>query len=106
MQDVATLWGGTSGATGTLTFHLYADDGSGGCGTEVTPGSPVTKAVSGAAGTSATDGTSYSQPAVAVRGAGVSHVRVSYSRVSTHNNSDIALTACGQSADHELSHVG
>src|SRR2546423_2725783 len=88
------------------TLFRSADDGSGGCGTEVTPGSPVTKAVSGAAHTSDTDATSYTSPPLTVHKTGDYHWRVSYSGDTTHNNSDIALTACGQSAHHDLTHVG
>src|SRR5207302_5692133 len=31
LTDTATLSGGTTSATGTITFSLYADDGNGGC---------------------------------------------------------------------------
>ena len=48
LTDTATLSGGTSNAGGSLTFTLYADDGSGGCGTVLGTDGPV--AVSGADG--------------------------------------------------------
>jgi uncharacterized repeat protein (TIGR01451 family) len=96
LTDTATLSGGTSSAGGTLTFHLFADNGSGGCGTEVT-GSPVTKAVSAA------DGVNYTSPTVHVPALGDYHWRVSYD--GDANNLSIPLTACGQVADHELSRV-
>lgn len=48
LTDTATLSGGTSNAGGSLTFTLYADNGSGGCGTVLGTDGPV--AVSGAAG--------------------------------------------------------
>src|SRR5262249_1916756 len=35
LADTATLSGGTSNATGTITFHLFADDGNGGCGNQL-----------------------------------------------------------------------
>ena len=35
LTDVATLSGGTINAGGTITFKLFADNGSGGCGTQI-----------------------------------------------------------------------
>jgi hypothetical protein len=85
LRDTATLSNGTSDAAGTLTFHLFGDDGSGGCGTEV--GGPVDLVVAGA------DGKSYSSPPITVFGAGTYHWRVSYS--GDANNFAVPLTACG-----------
>jgi uncharacterized repeat protein (TIGR01451 family) len=48
LTDTATLSGGTSNAGGSLTFTLYADNGSGGCGLVLGTDGPV--AVTGADG--------------------------------------------------------
>ena len=83
LTDTATLSGGAT-PTGTITFHLYADNGSGGCGTELT-GSPVTKAVSSGNGT-------YTSPPVHVSTVGVYHWVASYG--GDVNNKTVS-GACG-----------
>ena len=87
LTDMATLLGGQN-PTGTITFHLYADNGSGGCGTEVT-GSPVTKAVAGNG--------SYTSPLIHITSAGTYHWIASYG--GDTNNSSVS-GACGDTAEN------
>ena len=82
LTDTATLTGGAS-PTGTITFHLYADNGSGSCGTELV-GSPVTKTVNGAG--------TYTSPSVHVAAAGTYHWVASY---GGDTNNGPAAGACG-----------
>jgi hypothetical protein len=71
LTDTATLSGGTSDGTGTITFKLFKDDGAGGCGVQV--GSDVTKAV-----TTGADLDPYTSPAVHVTDPGQYHWTASY----------------------------
>jgi uncharacterized repeat protein (TIGR01451 family) len=84
LSDVATLSGGTANATGTITFKLFADDGSGGCGSQI--GSTVTASVSGA------NGKDYPSPQIVVTAAGTYHWIASYDGDA---NNVGTTTACG-----------
>src|SRR2546429_197167 len=81
LSDIAHLAGGTSNATGTITFKLYSDAG---CLNQVDGN--VTAAVAGA------DGKDYTSPSITVSAAGTYHWVASY-HSGDDNNSDSA-TAC------------
>jgi uncharacterized repeat protein (TIGR01451 family) len=81
LSDVATLTGGTAGATGTITFKLYSDDN---CKTQV--GSNVTVAVNGA------NNKSYPSPQIVVSATGTYHWIASY---NGDNNNAGTTTQCG-----------
>jgi uncharacterized repeat protein (TIGR01451 family) len=68
LTDKATLAGGSSDISGTITFKLFADNGSGGCGTQV--GSDSTKTVSGLG--------DYTSDAISVSSAGTYHWIANY----------------------------
>jgi uncharacterized repeat protein (TIGR01451 family) len=67
LSDTATLSGGTSDATGTITFRLFSDSG---CANQV--GGDVTAAVDGA------DGQDYTSPSITVNAAGTYYWVASY----------------------------
>jgi uncharacterized repeat protein (TIGR01451 family) len=86
LSDIATLSGGTADATGTITFKLFADNGSGGCGAQV--GSDVTKTVAGA------NGVNYTSPSIVVMATGTYHWVATYTSGDTTKNTN-AATDCG-----------
>src|SRR5204862_474106 len=89
LSDIAHLSGGTSNATGTITFKLYSDAG---CLNQV--GSNVTKTVTDASGVD------YTSPTITVSAAGTYHWVASY-HSGDANNSDSA-TACLDSGENPV----
>jgi hypothetical protein len=85
LTDIATLSGGTSDGTGTITFKLFKDDGAGGCAAQV--GADVTQAVNNGA-----DGQQYTSPSVHVTDAGQYHWTASYDGDGKNSGSS---AACG-----------
>src|SRR5207245_1232808 len=81
LSDIAHLAGGTSNATGTITFKLFSDAS---CQTQV--GSSVTATVTDASGVD------YTSPTITVSAAGTYHWIASY--VSGDGNNSDATTAC------------
>jgi uncharacterized repeat protein (TIGR01451 family) len=90
LTDTATLAGGAN-PTGTITFSLYADSGSGGCGTQV--GSSVTKTVVGNG--------DYTSPAVHVSTVGTYHWIASY---GGDPNNNTKAGACNDSNENVTVH--
>jgi uncharacterized repeat protein (TIGR01451 family) len=84
LSDTATLSGGTSDATGTITFKLYSDDS---CQTQV--GGDVTTTVNHGA-----DGKNYISPSITVTAAGTYHWVASFSSDDPEKNAD-TTTDCG-----------
>jgi uncharacterized repeat protein (TIGR01451 family) len=84
LSDVATLSGGTSDATGTITFKLYSDDS---CQTQV--GSDVTATVNNGA-----NDKNYTSPTITVVAAGTYHWVASFSSDDTEKNAN-TTTDCG-----------
>ena len=89
LTDTATLSGGTSNASGTITFKLYSDAQ---CQNQV--GSDVTVAVGKGA-----DGKDYTSPAITVSKAGTYHWVASYD--GDTNNSGSA-SACGDDNENPV----
>jgi hypothetical protein len=89
LSDTATLSGGTSDATGTLTFNLYSDAN---CTTLV---GSNTQAVNGA------NGVSYASDPVTVFAAGTYHWRVKYDSTDLKNSS-VPFTACGADGENPV----
>ena len=89
LTDTATLSGGTSNASGTITFKLYSDAQ---CQNQV--GSDVTVAVGKGA-----DGKDYTSPAITVSKAGTYHWVASYD--GDTNNSGSA-SACGDENENPV----
>jgi hypothetical protein len=89
LTDTATLSGGTSDATGTLTFNLYSDST---CSTLV---GSNTKVVAGA------NGVSYTSDAITVFAAGTYHWRVKYDSADLKNAS-VGFTACGATGENPV----
>ena len=87
LADTATLSNGQN-PTGTITFHLYADNGSGGCGSELA-GSPLTKTVNGNG--------SYTSGTVHVSSAGTYHWVATYG--GDANNGTVA-GSCGDANEN------
>ncbi len=81
LTDTATLAGGVA-PTGTITFRLFADNGNGGCGTQV--GSSATATANGNG--------SYTSPSIHIGSAGSYHWIASYG--GDGNNSAVS-GACG-----------
>ncbi len=86
LTDTATLAGGVT-PTGTITFKLFADNGNGGCGTQV--GNSVTATVSGNG--------SYTSPPAHVSAAGAYHWIASYG--GDVNNGAVS-GACGDTGEN------
>src|SRR5207247_835512 len=84
LSDTATLSGGTSNATGTITFQLFSDAN---CQNQV--GSDKTATVTHANGTP-----TYSSGNISVSAAGTYHWKAKYDSGDANNNS-VAYTACG-----------
>ncbi|HEX6680174.1 MAG TPA: hypothetical protein VF063_05970, partial [Gaiellaceae bacterium] len=89
LSDVATLTGGTAGATGTIIFKLYSDDT---CTTQV--GSNVTANVNNGA-----NNKNYTSPSIVVSAAGTYHWVASY---SGDLNNAAATTQCGAPNENPL----
>jgi uncharacterized repeat protein (TIGR01451 family) len=85
LSDVATLSGGTATATGTITFQLFKDNGSGGCDGQV--GGDVTTTVNNGA-----NNKNYTSPLIVVSAAGTYHWVASYSGDA---NNTATKTLCG-----------
>jgi uncharacterized repeat protein (TIGR01451 family) len=98
LTDTASLTGGTSDATGTITFTLFADDGKGGCGTQI--GQPQMVNVTAANGGAATGSYSATVTDNAIQpgasGNATYHWTASYSGDDKNTN---ASSGCG--ADKE-----
>ena len=86
LTDTATLAGGVT-PTGTITFKLFADNGNGGCGSQV--GNSVTATVSGNG--------SYTSPPAHVSAAGAYHWIASYG--GDVNNGAVS-GACGDTGEN------
>jgi uncharacterized repeat protein (TIGR01451 family) len=89
VKDEAALSGGTAGAKGTLTFHLFADDGKGGCAAEI--GSSEVEVTKGA------NGVKYPSGGVKVATAGTYHWVAEYSGDTSNLPSK---TVCGEPGEN------
>src|SRR6266540_3441314 len=94
LVDTGTLSGGTSDATGTITWQLFKDDGSGGCGVEVTdPANPTTSTVAGA------NGVKYTSPSVNVKTAGTYHWIANYGGDSKNDKTSNTCNGTKENVD-------
>jgi hypothetical protein len=92
LSDKATLSGGTSSATGKLTYSLYSDSS---CTKLVTNGTVTETDVAGA------NGVQYTSPPVTVSAPGIYHWRVKFDSTDPANNS-VGLTACGATGENPV----
>jgi uncharacterized repeat protein (TIGR01451 family) len=91
LSDIATLSGGTSDATGTITFKLYSDDS---CQTQV--GSDVTATVNNGA-----NDKNYTSPTITVVAAGTYHWVAAFTSDDTQKNAN-TTTDCGAPNENPL----